>query len=290
MYMRELGSAGLISSAIGLGTAAFAGIYGTVSKRTCKRVVEVALESGMTMLDTADFYAGGDIERLLGESVAARRHDVLIATHGGVQNAPDGSPTATNGNPRYLATACDASLRRLRTDYIDLYYLSRVDPRVPVEESVGMLAELVAAGKIRHIGMYQASADDLRRAWAVHPISALAVDYSLRIRAAEKEILVTAAELGVGVVAYCPLARGLLTGGTPPASTQEHEALHTLEAEAAELDVGMARLALAWLSRCRHVVSTPSSRSPAHAEMNASAVDIRLSADVCARLEGAFPP
>ena len=289
MDVRELGREGLVSSAIGLGTAAFTGIYGAASRRDCMRVVDVALESGITLLDSADFYADGDIERLLGMSVGARRPRVLLCTHGGLRTARDGSPPVVDGHPEYLAAACEASLRRLGTDYIDLYHLSQVDPQVPVEESVGKLAELVAAGKIRYIGLYKASADDLRRAAAVHRISALAVDYSLRNRAAEKGILATAAEMGMGVVAYCPLAQGRLSCGDPPASAQERQSLHTLEAEAAGLDIGMARLALAWLCR-RNVIPTPSSRNAAHIEMDASAAGIRLSSDVCSRLEDAFPP
>ncbi|HET9895063.1 MAG TPA: aldo/keto reductase [Streptosporangiaceae bacterium] len=290
MEVTELGQAGLFSSVIGLGTAAFAGLHGAVSRHECVRVMDVALHSGITMLDTADFYARGDVERLLGESLEGRRDSVLIATHGGGRASADGTPVSFDGRPSYLATACEASLRRLKTDYIDLYYLSRVDPRVPVEESVGKLAELQAEGKIRYLGLCEVTADELRRAHAIQPISALAVDYSLRDRAAETEVLAVAHELGVGVVAYCPLARGLLAGVIPPASTQEHSGLRAIEAEAAALDIGMARLALAWLSGCRQVIPVPSSRSPAHLEMNASAIGIRLSAQVCARLETVFPP
>jgi aryl-alcohol dehydrogenase-like predicted oxidoreductase len=287
--MRGLGPGGLISSAIGLGTAPFAGLYGTMSTNDCRRVVEVALDCGITMMDTADFYAGGAIERLLGRSVASRRDGVLISTHGGVRAASDGSPTVIDGHPAYLAMACDASLRRLGTDYVDLYYLSRVDPRVSVEDSIGKLADLVTAGKIRYLGLCEASAEDLRRAHAVHPISALAVEYSLRNRSAERRILSTAMELNVGVVAYCPLARGLLAGARPATSAPERSALRAVEAEAAELDIGMARLALAWLVRCRNVIPVPSSRNPAHLEMNASAAGIELTPAACSRLNGLFP-
>jgi aryl-alcohol dehydrogenase-like predicted oxidoreductase len=284
---RSLGPSGLVTSAIGLGTAAFAGLYGSISERDCREVIEVAFDCGITLLDTADFYADGDVERLLGTSVAGRRDRLLISTHGGVRAASRGSPTVIDGHPAYLAMACDASLRRLGTDYIDLYYLSRVDPRVSIEESVGMLAELVAAGKIRHVGLCEASAEELRRAQAVHPITALAVEYSLRDRSAEP-VLSAAAELDVGVVAYCPLARGLLAGARPATSAQEQEALHAVEAEAAELDIGMARLALAWLLRCQGAVSVPSSRNPAHLEMNASAAGIELTSAACSRLNSLF--
>ncbi len=290
MDVTRVGQAGLVSSVIGLGTAAFAGLYGTVSRRECVRVVDVALHSGITMFDTADFYARGDAERLLGELLGIRRNSVLIATHGGARTSSGGAPTVIDGRPSYLGAACDASLRRLNTDYIDLYYLTRVDPRVPVEESVGKLAELVAEGKIRYVGLCEASADELRRAQAVHPVSALAVEYSLRDRSAETEVISTAHELGTGIIAYCPLAKGLLAGAVPPATPQERNGLRAIEAEAAALDIGMARLALAWLSACRQVIPVPSSRSPAHLEMNASAIGIRLSPQTCARLETVFPP
>ena len=283
MRKRSLGLGGLISSAIGLGTAAFAGLYGPISTSQCRSVIEVAFDCGITLLDTADFYANGAVERLLGRSVAGRRDRVLISTQGGVRASSGGMPTVVDGDPEYLATACDASLKRLGTDYIDLYYLSRVDPRVSVEESVGKLGELVAAGKIRHLGLCEASADELRRAQSVHPISALAVEYSLRDRPA-KPVLAAAEELGVGVVAYCPLARGLLAGARPPTTELEKRALRAVEAE-----VGIARLALAWLLRCQDVIPVPSSRNPAHLEMNASATGISVPHDTCSRLNALFP-
>jgi aryl-alcohol dehydrogenase-like predicted oxidoreductase len=286
--MRKLGSSGLVSSVIGLGTAAFAGLYGPITKRQCLRVIEVALDKGITMLDTADIYARGGTERLLGEAIAGRRDHLLIATHGGVRTSANRSLARIDGSPAYLAQACDASLRRLKVDHIDLYYLSKVDPRIPVEESVRALADLVVAGKIRHIGLCRASADELRRAQATHPISAIALEYSLRNRSAEEGLLATAAELGVGVVAYCPLAQGLLAGAKTAGTAAEAAGLRAMADEAAELDIGMARLALAWLAGCQGVVPVPGTSSPAHLEMNASAADIRLRADTCSRMSGAF--
>lgn len=279
-----------MSSAVGLGTGAFTGGYGPVTKHECARVIRLAVDMGVTMIDTADFYARGEIERLLGESLS-RRRDALIATHGGVRAAPRGEMLVIDGSPAYLAKACEASLRRLRTDCIDLFYLSRVDPHIPVEESVGKLAELVAAGKIQYVGLCEASADDLRRAQTAHPISVLAVEYSLRQRSAERKTLAAAADLGVGVVAYCPLARGLLTGSTSYAvSAREQSALRAVEDRAAELDVGMTRLALAWLLSWRgDVVPVPGTRSLAHLEMNASASDIRVPPEICSRLADLFP-
>jgi aryl-alcohol dehydrogenase-like predicted oxidoreductase len=285
MNVRNLGNAGLVSSSIGLGTLAFTGVYGPVTRRECTRTIRLALDSGITMLDTADFYAHGEIERLIGESVAGQRDDVLIATHGGIRTGAAGEH-AVDGDPGYLGLACDASLRRLRTDRIDLFYLSRVDPKVPVEDSVGKLSDLVAAGKIRYLGLHEASADQLRRAQEVHPISALAVEYSLRRRSAESGPLTAAGELGVGVVAYCPLDRGLLAGGSSvTVSSRERVALHATEAEAAELDLGMTRLSLAWLlARRNDVVPVPSTRSLAHLEMDASTAGIMLAPETCARL------
>lgn len=288
MRTRNLGADGLVTSAVGLGTAAFAGLYGSISPRDCREIIEVAFDCGITLLDTADFYADGEVERLLGRSLAGRRDRVRLSTHGGVRTASEGRPVEVDGDPAYLAMACDASLHRLGTDYLDLYYLSRVDPRVPVEESVGRLARLVAAGKIRHLGLCEASADDLRRAHAVHPISALALGFSLRDRP-PASVLDAAEELGVGVVAYGPLASGLFAGARPATSPQEERALRAVEAEAAELDIGMARLALAWLLQCRDVVPVPSSRNPAHLEMNASAAGIALPPAACSRLAGLFP-
>jgi aryl-alcohol dehydrogenase-like predicted oxidoreductase len=280
-----------VSSAVGLGTGAFTGAYGPVTKHECVRVIRLAVDMGVTMIDTADFYARGEIERLLGESLARRHGDALIATHGGVRAAPRGEPLVIDGSPAYLAKACEASLRRLRTDCIDLFYLSRVDPHIPVEESVGKLAELVAAGKIQYVGLCEASAEDLRRAQTVHPISVLAVEYSLRQRSAERMTLAAAADLGVGVVAYCPLARGLLTGSASYAvSAREQSALRAVGDRAAELDVGITRLALAWLLEWRSdVVPVPGTRSLAHLEMNASVSDICLPPEICSRLAELFP-
>jgi aryl-alcohol dehydrogenase-like predicted oxidoreductase len=289
--MRDLGSAGLVSSAVGLGTLAFTGVYGPASKRESTRAIRLALDMGITMFDTADFYSQGEIERLLGESLSGRHDDVLIATHGGMRVDAAGESAVIDGDPDYLAMACDASLGRLRTDRIDLFYLSRVDPQVPVEDSVGKLAELVAAGKIRYLGLCEASADQLRRAQAIHPISVLAIEYSLRQQSAERELLAVAAGLGMGIVACRPLGRGLLTGGaTSGVSEREQIALRAIEAEAAELDLGMTRLALAWLlARRGDVVPVPSSRTAAHVEMNASAPGIQLDPATCARLAELFP-
>jgi aryl-alcohol dehydrogenase-like predicted oxidoreductase len=283
MNVRNLGSAGLITSAIGLSML-------KLSRRECGRMVQLALDMGITMLDTGDTGAQGAVEEMLGHALLGRRDDALVATQAGVRVDARGCATV-DGTPAHLDAACDASLSRLNTDHIDLFYLSRVDPRVPVEDSVGKLSELVTAGKIRYLGMRGATAGQLRRAHATHPVSSLAVDYSLRSRSAEKALLPVAASLGVGVVACGPLGHGLLTGnGAARASASERAALRAIEAEASELDLGLARLVLAWLLSWRDdVVPVPSTRNPAHLEMNASAADIRLAPDICARLAALFP-
>lgn len=292
MNRRKLGSSSLVVPSIGLGTAAFTGVYGPVTVSECARVVGLAIELGMNMLDTADFYANGEIERLLGRLLPKRREDVVIATHGGLRVNGAGAPVAVDNNPLYLIQSCEASLRRLRVDCIDLFFLSRIDHSVPLEDSMGVLAELVAAGKIRHLGLCEVSARDLRRAHAVHPISAVAAAYSLRNRAAEKRSLAVATELGVGVVAYCPIDCGRLSGDrSRTTSTEDLAALQTIESRAAELDLGVARLALAWLLAWRDdLVPVPSTRSLAHTEMNASAANIELTPAVRDSLAGLFPP
>jgi aryl-alcohol dehydrogenase-like predicted oxidoreductase len=189
MQMRTLGSAGLVSSAIGLGTVAFTGAYGLVTRRECGRLVALALDVGITMFDTADFLAHGEIERLLGRSLSRRGDEAIVATEGGVRQFGPDKPVVVDGSPAYLAKACEASLRRLKTDRIDLFYLHGVDPRVPIAESVGKLAELVTAGKIRYLGLRGASAEELRHAQAVHPISVVAVEYSVSRSAAERGVL-----------------------------------------------------------------------------------------------------
>jgi aryl-alcohol dehydrogenase-like predicted oxidoreductase len=278
MDTRRLGGAGLVSSAMGLGTAAFMGTSGPVTAADCRRTIHVALDTGVTLID-AGSAPDGAAEALLGQALAGRRAEALIATRvRELAYRPGPGPTD-------LGVACEESLRRLRTDHIDLLYLPR-SPRIGVEEGVGQLGELARAGKIRHVGLCAPSADELRRAQAVYPVSAVAVEYSLRRRAAE-DMLAVAAELGVGVVACRPLGGGLLAGrNRAGTSARDKTALRAIEAEAAWLNLGMARLALAWLLAQRpDIVPVPGTRDPTHAEMNASAVNIRLPAAACARLD-----
>lgn len=293
MHMRNLGSAGLISSAIGLGATAFTGAYGPVTERECRGVIQLALDMGVTMIDAFDIHADGEVETLVGRALSRHRQDALIATHVSMRTDASGSggTAVTDGSPASLVEACEASLQRLNTEFIDICYLPGSDSKVPVEESVGKLAELVSAGKIRYIGLNEPSADQLRRAQQVHPVSVLALQYSLWRHSGRGELLQAATELGIGVVACRPLARGLLASGSASAaSARDQVILRAIEAEAAELDLGMPRLTLAWLMACRpDMVPVPSTRNLAHLEMNASAADIVLHDDTCGRLAQLSP-
>ena len=298
--------AGLAFPALGLGCGALTGEYGPVDKAGIGTTVRRALDLDVRMIDLAGAYRGGDLERTVGKAIRGSR--ALIATRGGLRFDDAGNPIGVDGRPGALARACDASLRRLAVDTIDLYYLAKIDPRVPVEESVGGLGELVEAGKIRHIGLSHASAEQLRRAHAVRPVTALAVEYSLLERGAEQAELPAARDLGVTVVAARPIARGLLTGRITsidhldPADVRRTDRRfwpenlkrigHRLAAAqelAAGKDVGLGRLALAWLLAQPGVVPVPSTRDPLHLEMDAAAVKVGLTPAERNRLEEIFP-
>ena len=210
MQTRRLGS--LSVSALGLGCMGMSEFYGQGDEQESVATIHRALELGCTFLDTADMYGPFTNEELVGRAAAGRRSEVTIATKFGNERRPDGSWVGVNGRPEYVRHACEASLSRLGVDHIDLYYQHRVDPDVPIEETVGAMAGLVEAGKVRHLGLSEASADTIRRAHAVHPIAALQTEYSLFSRDVEDDILPTVRELGIGFVAYSPLGRGLLTG------------------------------------------------------------------------------
>ena len=213
MDQRALGTQGLTVSAEGLGCMGMSEFYGSADASEAIATIRAALDLGVTLLDTADVYGPYTNEQLVGEAIADRRDEVILATKFGIVRDPE-NPGArgVNGRPDYVMRSCDASLRRLQSDHIDLYYQHRVDPGVPIEETVGAMAELVDAGKVRFLGLSEAGPETIRRAHDVHPISALQTEYSLWSRDVEDEILATLGDLGIGLVAYSPLGRGFLTG------------------------------------------------------------------------------
>ena len=219
MQTRRLGTQGLEVSAIGLGCMGMSEFYGDTDDEESIATIGEAIEQGVLFLDTADMYGLGENERLVGRAIAERRDEVVLATKFGIQRGEDPSQRRINGSPAYVAEAIDASLQRLGLDHIDLYYQHRVDPDVPIEETVGAMGELVEAGKVRFLGLSEAAPETLRRAHATHPISALQTELSLWERAPLEEIIPTCRELEIGFVPYSPLGRGFLTGATGPRRT-----------------------------------------------------------------------
>ncbi|MGZ4385672.1 MAG: aldo/keto reductase [Gaiellaceae bacterium] len=309
MERRRLGAQGLVVSELGLGCMGMSEFYGTTNEGEAIETIHRAIDLGVTFLDTADMYGPFTNERLVGKAIADRRERVELATKFGNQRHPDGSWVGINGRPEYVRAACDASLERLGVDVIDLYYQHRVDVTVPIEETVGAMAELVRAGKVRYLGLSEAAPETIRRAHAVHPISALQSEYSLWTRDVEDEILPTVRELGIGFVAYSPLGRGFLSGRirrredlddgdfrsrNPP--FQEGNIERNLELVdrvggiAAEKGVTPAQLALAWvLAQGEDVVPIPGTKRIGYLEQNVAAVDIRLAEEDRARVAEAFP-
>lgn len=304
---RQLGE--LAVSAQGLGCMGMSHGYGAADDEQSIATLHHALDLGVTLLDTADFYGAGHNEELIGRAVAGRRDDVVLATKFGFANRL-GEPTRIRGDAAYVREACEASLRRLGVDHIDLYYLHRVDPQVPIEETVGAMAELVRAGKVRHLGLSEASADTVRRAHAVHPIAALQSEWSLWTRDLEAEILPVCRELGIGLVPFSPLGRGFLTGRYSSTEgladndvrrSQPRFAEGNLERNlaivaklnelAAAKGVTAGQLALAWVQhRGDDVVPIPGTRRQRYLEENLAALTIELSADELAAIEAAAPP
>jgi aryl-alcohol dehydrogenase-like predicted oxidoreductase len=286
MRYRTLGD-GLAVSAVGIGGMGF-----TDGTAELADAVRAALDAGVTLFDTADYYGQGTAEETLGALLGARRAEAVIATKTGVLHR-DAGPPGLDGSPEHLRAACDASLKRLGVDHIDLYQLARIDPAVPVEESVGALAELVAAGKVRHIGLSEVRPDTLRRAHAVHPIAAVQTEYSLLERHVEGEILATCGELGVGFLAYRPLALGLLAGADvdmaalPPRDWRRRDPrfqpdtlpvnrrlVRPLLTTARRNGVSPARLALAWLlTRAPYLAVLPGARTVGHVRDAAAAAE-----------------
>ena len=306
---RTLGRTGLTVSALGLGCMGMSEFYGTADEDEAVRTIHRALDLGVTFLDTADMYGPFTNERLVGKAIAGRRDEVVLATKFGNQRAEDGSWIGINGTPEYVLEACDASLERLGADHIDLYYQHRVDPDTPIEETVGAMAELVQAGKVRHLGLSEAAPATIRRAHAVHPITALQTEYSLWTRDPEAEVLPTVRELGIGFVAYSPLGRGFLSGRFRSAADlpeddfrRDHPRfqegnlernlalVERVEAIAEEKGCTPGQLALAWvLAQGDDIVPIPGTTKVRHLEDNAAALRIELSDDDLRRLDEAVP-
>ena len=309
METRRLGSQGLETSAQGLGCMGMSEFYGDRDDGESIATIHRAIELGVTFLDTADMYGPFSNERLVGRAIAGRRDEVVVATKFGNERREDGSWVGTNGRPEYVRAACDASLARLGIEVIDLYYQHRVDRETPIEETWGAMAELVEAGKVRYLGLSEAAPATIRRAHAVHPISALQYEYSLWTRDPEDEVLPLARELGIGLVPYSPLGRGALTGAIKttddldeddfrrrnPRFQEENLRQNVLRIErveeiAREQGVTPAQLALAWvMAQGDDVVPIPGTKRVRYLEENAAAAAIELSADDLSRLDEAFP-
>jgi aryl-alcohol dehydrogenase-like predicted oxidoreductase len=310
MQTRTLGLKGPSVSALGLGCMGMSEFYGEGDDDESIATIHRALELGVNFLDTSDVYGPHTNEVLVGRAIADRRDQVVLATKFGIVRDPDNPRSrGVNGRPEYVKQAADASLKRLGTDYIDLYYQHRVDPDTPIEETVGALAELVQEGKIRHIGLSEAGPDTLRRANAVHQITALQTEYSLWARDPEDEILPTCRELGIGFVAYAPLGRGFLTGAIKSVDDlaqddfrryaprfvgenfERNLALVTkIEELAADKAVTPAQLALAWvLAQGEDIVPIPGTKRRERLEENAAAADVVLSDDELREIADALP-
>ena len=293
---RRLGAAGPEVSALGLGCMGMSDFYGPADDAQSLAVLQHALDIGINFLDTADMYGIGANERLLSRVLLARREEVVLATKFGHVRSPDGAVTRIDGSPAYVRRACEASLDRLGVDHIDLYYQHRVDKTVPIEETVGAMADLVKAGKVRHLGLSEASAATIRRAHAVHPIAAVQTEYSMWSRDVEAEILPTCRQLGIALVPYSPLGRGFLTGAIRSAdqlAADDRRRIHprfqgenldhnlaladALKALADEWSYTPAQLALAWLlDQGNDIVPIPGTRSIARLDENALAARIHL--------------
>jgi aryl-alcohol dehydrogenase-like predicted oxidoreductase len=297
MQQRKLGTQGLTVSAMGLGCMGMSEFYGSSDEGEAIATIHRAIDLGVTFLDTADMYGPFTNEKLVGKAIRDRREGVVVATKFGNMRGEDGAFLGVNGRPEYVRKSCDDSLQRLGVDVIDLYYQHRVDTKTPIEETVGAMAELVRAGKVRYLGLSEAAPATIRRAHATHPISALQTEYSLWSRDPEDEILPTVRELGIGFVAYSPLGRGFLTGQirsvddlepgdyrrrSPRLSGENFaknlDLVKKIEELAREKGVTPSQLALAWvLHRGDDIVPIPGTKRVKYLEENARAMEVRLS-------------
>lgn len=309
METRRLGSSGPEVSALGLGCMGMSEFYGTSDQEECIRTIHEALDRGVTMLDTADMYGPFTNEKLVGEALAGRREEAVLATKFGIERGEDGTWLGVNGRPEYVRESCHDSLERLGVDHIDLYYLHRVDDEVPIEETVGAMSELVEEGKVRHLGLSEAAPGTIRRAHDVHPIRALQTEYSLWSRFPEDEILDTVRELGIGFAAYAPLGRGFLSGRIQsredlaeddyrhqfPRFQEENfqqnlDLVRRVEKIASEKGVTPAQLALAWvLHQGDDIVALFGTTTRDHLQENLEAADVELTDENLRRIEEASP-
>jgi len=310
MHTRTLGQNGPVVSAIGLGCMGMSAFYGPADAGESVATIHAALEAGVTMFDTGDFYGMGDNETLLRDALAGRRDRAFVAVKFGALCDPDGAMIGFDGRPASVKNFLSYTLRRLGTDHVDLYMPARVDPAVPIEDTIGAIAELVQAGYVRHIGLSEAGSDTIRRAHAVHPIAALQIEYSLLTRGIEADILPTVRELGIAVTAYGVLSKGLLTGGFKPGEQRDARDFRTsfsprfqgenlvknltladaLASIAATHGATPAQLAIAWvLSRGEDIIPLVGARTRSRLAESLQALDLSLTAADLAQIEAAVP-
>src|SRR5437016_4009367 len=309
MRMRRLGNSSLNASSIGLGLMSMSGTYGKSDDQECIGVIHRALDLGITVLDSSDMYGWGQNEELLGRALRGRRDKAIVVTKFGQVKNPSGGGNLVNGRPEYVLEACDASLKRLGIDVIDLYFQHRVDPAVPIEETVGGMKRLVEQGKVRAIGLCEAAPSTVRRAHAVHPLAALQTEYSLLYRSEAEAALPTCRELGISFVAYSPLGRSMLTGSVKTVGdipdgdrrrdhprfkdenlAKNRELVERLEAMAGDKGCTVGQLVLAWLlAQGKDIVPIPGTKRRARLEENVGALHVELDAADMRKITAAVP-